>query len=331
MKSSTARAARPNDFETELTLEEASAARAHAETARRAATAAVEAAVNRWPAPNNQRSFVRGLHMRPAANDYSMSEVARDTYTRLEAFKAAEEIEGQADRALELAIAAEARAIKLAFGDGRGALAEAIAAARVRAAEADTARATAERARGTMAKARMVLDQADVDLADAREAAIGAATAADGVQPIGLKDLRRTAADALDDFDIASEAVRRAEAATEEPIAAETAAHGRVEAAARAVLYADFDERLSALDAMVFDFRCRAITRAAWLMASVPSSGAWTTEKANHYRHAERRLTGLTELGEPIRSSTYPAGDHLFAGTLAALQLDATAPIPEMP
>ena len=155
--------------ENEPILDKARAARAQAEAARQAATVAVEAAVNRWPPPNNHRAFVQGLHMaRPAANDYLMSEAARETFARLQAFKAAEEAEARAEQDLALAVAVEARAVKTELGDGRGALADAIVAARARGAEADTARATAERARGALVKARMACDQAEAALAAAR-------------------------------------------------------------------------------------------------------------------------------------------------------------------
>ena len=308
-------------------LDEARARRIEAEAVKRAATAAVTAAVNLWPAPNNQRQFIAEMYTGPRpAVDYTLSEDGRLKHERLAIFRKAEETEKGAVIALDAAMKAEAEAIRVAFGNGRGALADAIVTMRDRVEEANVARATATRARGAAVRASMAEDQARAALDEAKERAIQAAST-DGAA-VDLKALRRAAADAADDLEIATEAVRRAEAAIEEPVYQEQRAREGVGIAARAVLYADFKTRFAALDAMVADFKLRALTQASWLRAAVPSDGAWTAEKADDLRRADSLIRELTALGEPIREI---AGDDLFASTLAALTVDAAAPLPEMP
>ena len=329
-------AARARPVEPEiLSPEDARAARIAAETALSAASAAVQSVVDQFPAPQNDRRWIeQERHLvasleAPLVNFRHASSQA--LVERFADFDTAVAKETEARRAVDLARADEVEALRAAFGDGRADLAEAIATAAASIEAANAARAVAERARGRLVQARMAHDAAEAALVDAREAAIGAATAEDGVQPPDLKTLRRAVADAADDIDIAGEAARRAEGALIDPEHAERRSIASIEAAARAVLYADFDKRINALDAMVARFKTDALAHAAWLRAAVPSQGVWTPQKAKDLQRADALIRGLVSLGEPIRTTPYEIGDAWFSAALSSLMQDPSAPLPEMP
>ncbi len=311
-----------------LSAVQARADREAAEGVLRDARAAVQAAVDKFPAPMNRRAWIednRPLASRgPRPLDYTRSSEADTRLDQYDAFCRAAEAEERAERALERAKGAEVAAFAAEFGDGRAALAATIANAAGLVAEVDAARAVAERSRGALVKARQAHAAAEAALAEAREAAVGA-IAEEGVQPTGLKDLRRAAAEAFDEVDLALEAVRRAEASLSGLEDAGRRAQAGVDGAARAVLAADAGAHFRALDAMIHDFKCRAFCRVYYLDAA-------TSDHALN-RKASDLLSTLARLGSPIERGTnpFPIGDDLFAETLAALMLDAAAPLPEMP
>ena len=142
----------------------------------------------------------------------------------------------------------------------REVLAEAIAALAEARSASGVTDATVDRAQASLAAAQARHREAEGALAEARERAIGAVTATCGVQPPDLKELRRNVADALDDVDIAGQAVKRAEVATVDVGYRERKAQEALEETANAVLAADFDRTFEAATAAA-----RKMARLAWI------------------------------------------------------------------
>lgn len=207
----------------------------------------------------------------------------------------------------------------------RQALADAIADAAEIQQLAATARAAVERARGRMVAAQSVLSLAEGHLADARERAIGAATAEDGVQPEGLKEARRAVMEATDDLDIATTATKRAEDAATAMEEAERIAVDKIAAAAKAVLAEGFDETYAAAKALA-----ERMARLAWI-AEAMGFACDDNDGTSHRRYSKAQtLNPQMVVWNDDAQRVRDGAKAEVAAARAALLSNPDAPLPEV-